>query len=152
MWFFEALASGFTHPTDPGRLQWFRIVFGTVLTARFALTLGQGGWDRLATGSLSPHVAEQRFGPRGARLLASVYRPVLIVRTVAALALALGLVPRLALLTVLAGAAMELLYLRSPNAVRYTPADRNRPAARRGCRPRPRRRTRRTPRRSASSC
>ncbi|MFD6296634.1 hypothetical protein ACFWFU_17675 [Streptomyces sp. NPDC060235] len=28
--------------------------------------------------------------------------------------------PRLALLTVLAGAAMELAYLRSPNAVRYT--------------------------------
>ncbi|MFI8089096.1 hypothetical protein ACIF9R_12375 [Streptomyces sp. NPDC086080] len=120
MWFFDALASGFTHPTEPGRVQWFRIIFGTVLTARFALALGQGGWDRLTTGSLSLHLTEQRFGPRRARLLASAYRPVLIVRTAAALVLALGLVPRLALLVVLAGAAMELLYLRSPNAVRYT--------------------------------
>ncbi|MFC9816538.1 hypothetical protein ACFVJM_31265 [Streptomyces virginiae] len=120
MWFFDALASGFTRPTDPGRLQLFRIVFGTVLTARFALALGQGGWDRLTPGSLSLHLAEQRFGPRRARLLASVYRPTLLIRTTAALALALGIVPRLALVVVLAGAAMELLYLKSPNAVRYT--------------------------------
>lgn len=120
MWFFDALASGFTRPTDPGRLQLFRIIFATVLTARFALALGQGGWDRLTPDSLSFHLAEQRFGPRHARLLASVYRPALILRTLAALALAAGYAPRLALLAVLAGAAMELLYLRSPNAVRYT--------------------------------
>ncbi|MFI8266711.1 hypothetical protein [Streptomyces sp. NPDC085665] len=120
MWFFDALASGFTRPTDPGRLQLFRIIFATVLTARFALALGQGGWDRLTPDSLSFHHAEQRFGPRRARLLASVYRPALILRTLAALALAAGYAPRLALLAVLAGAAMELLYLRSPNAVRYT--------------------------------
>ncbi|MEU1371620.1 hypothetical protein ABZ454_36680 [Streptomyces sp. NPDC005803] len=120
MWFFDALASGFQYPTDPGRLQWFRILFGTVLTARFALSLGQGGWDRFAPGSLSLHLAEQRFGPRRARILAGVYRPALIIRTIAALALAAGLLPRLTLLVVLAGAAMELLYLKSPNAVRYT--------------------------------
>ncbi|MER5904305.1 hypothetical protein ABT150_30095 [Streptomyces mirabilis] len=111
MWFFDAVGSGFQHPTDPGRLQWFRIVFGTVCTARFALSIGQGGWDRLVPGSISLHLAEQRFGAGRARLLASVYRPVLIVRTVAALALAAGLVPRLSLLLLLAGAAMELLYL-----------------------------------------
>ncbi|WP_406511032.1 hypothetical protein OG851_00050 [Streptomyces sp. NBC_00161] len=120
MWFFDALASGFQHPTDPGRLQWFRILFATVLTARFALSLGQGGWDRFAPASLSLHLAEQRFGPRRARLLASIYRPALILRTIAALALAAGPVPRLSLLVALAGAAMELLYLKSPNAVRYT--------------------------------
>lgn len=120
MWFFDALASGFQHPTDPGRLQWFRILFGTVLTARFALSIGQGGWDRLTSGSLSIHLVEERFGPARARLLARVYRPALVIRTVAALALAAGLAPRLSLLVVLAGAAMELLYLKSPNAVRYT--------------------------------
>ncbi|WP_340375976.1 hypothetical protein U5640_12930 [Streptomyces sp. SS7] len=43
-----------------------------------------------------------------------MYRPALLVRTAAALALAAGLVPRLSLLLVLAGAAMELLYLKSP--------------------------------------
>ncbi|MEU9267250.1 hypothetical protein AB0E04_17620 [Streptomyces sp. NPDC048251] len=120
MWFFDALASGFTSSTDPGRLQLFRIIFGIVLTARFTLAFRQGGWDRLAQGSLSLHLADQRFGPARARLLASVYRPALIIRTTAAAALAVGLVPRLALLVVLAGAAMELLYLKSPNAVRYT--------------------------------
>ncbi|MFF7954007.1 hypothetical protein [Streptomyces griseorubiginosus] len=120
MWFFNAVASGFQLPTDPGRLQAFRIVFGVVCTARFALSIGQGGWDRLAPGSLSLHLAEQRFGPGRARLLASVYRPALLVRTATALALAAGLVPRLSLLLVLAGAAMELLYLKSPNTVRYT--------------------------------
>jgi hypothetical protein len=120
VWFFDALASGFTRPTDPGRLQWFRIIFGTVLTARFALAFGQGGWDRLGPGSLSAHLAEQRLGPARARLLISVYRPALIIRTCAAPALALGFAPRLALLMVLAGAAMELLYLKSPNAIRYT--------------------------------
>ncbi|MFJ9100607.1 hypothetical protein ACIRJM_19265 [Streptomyces sp. NPDC102405] len=36
------------------------------------------------------------------------------------LALAAGLLPQPSLLLVLAGAAMELLYLKSPNAVRYT--------------------------------
>ncbi|MFE1367257.1 hypothetical protein ACFW84_23880 [Streptomyces anulatus] len=120
MWFFEAVASGFQYPTDPGRIQWFRILFGTVLTARFALSFGQGGWDRFAPGSLSLHLAEQRFGPRPAHLLAGVYRPALIIRTIAALTLAAGLAPRLSLLIVLTGTAMELLYLKSPNAVRYT--------------------------------
>ncbi|MFE7935119.1 hypothetical protein ACFU6S_41640 [Streptomyces sp. NPDC057456] len=120
MWFFDALTSGFQHPTDPGRLQWFRIVFGTVCTLRFALAFGQGGWDRLAPASLSAHLAEQRFGPARARLLITVYRSALIARTAAAFALATGLAPRPALLLVLAGAAMELLYLKSPNAVRYT--------------------------------
>ncbi|MGW0883467.1 hypothetical protein [Streptomyces sp. NPDC002671] len=120
MWFFDAAASGFQHPTDPGHLQSFRITFGTVLTLRFILAFGQGGWDRFTPGSLSAHLAEQRLGPARARLLITVYRPALIVRTAAALALALGLVPRLALLVVLVGAAMELLYLKSPNAIRYT--------------------------------
>jgi hypothetical protein len=120
VWFFDAVTSGFQHPTDPGRLHWFRIVFGTVCTLRFALSFGQGGWDRLVPGSLSLHLAEQRYGPQRARLLAAVYRPALLTRTAAALTLAAGLVPRLSLLLVLAGAAMELLYLKSPNAVRYT--------------------------------
>ncbi|GAA0907720.1 hypothetical protein [Streptomyces thermoalcalitolerans] len=120
MWFFDALTSGFQHPTDPARLHLFRIVFGAVLTARFALSFGQGGWDRLTPGSLSVHVTEQRFGPARTRLLVAVYRPALVVRTVAAVALTIGLVPRLALLLVLAGISMELMYLKSPNAVRYT--------------------------------
>ncbi|MFD9483658.1 hypothetical protein ACFWBX_06560 [Streptomyces sp. NPDC059991] len=120
MWFYDAVATGFQHPTDPGRLQWFRILFGAVLTARFALSLGQGGWHRFSPGSLSLHLAEQRFGPARARLLATGYRPALLIRTTAAVALAAGLAPRLSLLLVLAGAAMELLYLKSPNAVRYT--------------------------------
>ncbi|MFF8601869.1 hypothetical protein ACF065_27615 [Streptomyces sp. NPDC015232] len=120
MWFFDAFASGFQYPTDPGRLQHFRLVFGAVLTLRFALSIGQGGWNRLTDGSLSLHLAEQRFGSRRARLLAVVYRPALVLRTAAAVILTAGLAPRLALLVVLAGAAMELLYLKSPNAVRYT--------------------------------
>ncbi|MEU3353087.1 hypothetical protein [Streptomyces sp. NPDC037389] len=120
MWFFDAFASGFQHPTAPGQLQWFRITFGTVLTLRFALAFGQGGWERFAATSISAHLAEQRLGPARARLLITLYRPALIVRTAAALALACGLAPRLALLPVLAGAAMELLYLKSPNAIRYT--------------------------------
>ncbi|MGW2692307.1 hypothetical protein ACWC3Y_10650 [Streptomyces sp. NPDC001296] len=120
MWFFDALANGFRQPTDPARLEWFRIIYGTVLTARFALAIGQGGWSRFIPGSISAHLAEQRLGQRRARLLVTVYRPTLIVRTLAAFALAAGFAPRLALLAVLAGAAMELLYLKSPNAVRYT--------------------------------
>ncbi|GHI98020.1 hypothetical protein [Streptomyces olivaceus] len=117
MWFFDALASGFQYPTDPARLHWFRIVFATVLAARFALSFGQGGWDRLTPDSLSTRLVEQRLGPARARLLVRAYRPALVIRTCAALALALGLVPHLMLLLVLAGAAMELLYLKSPNAV-----------------------------------
>lgn len=66
-WFFDAFTSGFQHPTDPGRLQWFRIVFGTVCTLRFALAFGQGGWNRFAPGSLSSHLAEQRFDAARAR-------------------------------------------------------------------------------------
>lgn len=120
MWIFDALASGFRSPTDPGRLQLFRIVYGTVLTVRFALSFGQGGWKRFEPRSLSLRLAEQRFGPRRGRLLARLYRPALITRTAAAVALAAGIVPRLALLVVLAGAAMELLYLKSPSAVRFT--------------------------------
>ncbi|MGW2501843.1 hypothetical protein ACWCXL_12125 [Streptomyces sp. NPDC001588] len=120
MWFFDALTNGFHQPTTPARLEWFRIIYGTVLTARFALSIGQGGWNRFTPGSLSTHLAKQRLGPRRAHLLTAAYRPALIARTVAALALAAGLAPRLALLAVLAGAAMELLYLKSPNAIRYT--------------------------------
>ncbi|MFC4506056.1 MULTISPECIES: hypothetical protein [Streptomyces] len=53
MWFSDALATGFRHPTDLARLQTYRILFGTVLTLRFALTFGQGGWTRFAPTSLS---------------------------------------------------------------------------------------------------
>ncbi|MEU6495707.1 hypothetical protein [Streptomyces sp. NPDC046984] len=120
MWFFDALTNGFQQPTTPARVEWFRIIYGTVLTARFALSIGQGGWNRFASGSLSVHLAEQRLGPHRAHLLTTAYRPALIARTAAALALAAGLAPRLALVAVLAGAAMELLYLKSPNAIRYT--------------------------------
>ncbi|MEU9272352.1 hypothetical protein AB0E04_44185 [Streptomyces sp. NPDC048251] len=120
MWFFDTVASGFQRPTDPGHVQWFRIIFATVLTLRFVLAFGQGGWDRLTPGSLSAALAEERLGPTRARLLATIYRPALIIRTCAALALALGPAPRPALIVTLAGAAMELLYLKSPNAVRYT--------------------------------
>ncbi|MEH0432144.1 hypothetical protein ACKI1I_42940 [Streptomyces turgidiscabies] len=120
MWFFYALASGFRSPTDPGRLQLFRIAYGSVLALRFALSFGQGGWSRFAPGSLSLRLAQQRFGPRRSRLLAGVYRPALIVRTAAAVILAAGIAPRLTLLLVLAGTAMELLYLKSPAAVRFT--------------------------------
>ncbi|MET8956696.1 hypothetical protein [Streptomyces sp. NPDC004533] len=120
MWFFEAIADGFQAPTDPARLQLFRIIFGTVCAARFALSIGQGGWTRFAPTSISTHLAHQRYGPTRARLLAIAYQPILIARTAAAVALAAGLAPRLALLLVLAGAAMELLYLKSPNAIRYT--------------------------------
>ncbi|MCX4554313.1 MULTISPECIES: hypothetical protein [unclassified Streptomyces] len=120
MWFFDAVTSGFQNSTDPGRLQQFRIVFGTVCVLRFALSIGQGGWDRFVPSSISTHLAAERFGPSRASLLASAYRPVLIIRTAAAVALAAGLAPRLSLLLVLAGIAMELLYLKSPNAVRYT--------------------------------
>ncbi|KOU63967.1 hypothetical protein ADK55_07765, partial [Streptomyces sp. WM4235] len=59
-------------------------------------------------------------GPARARPLARVYRPALIMPPIAAPALAAGLLPRISLPLVLAGAAMELLYLKSPNAVRYT--------------------------------
>ena len=120
MWFFDALAAGFDHPTDPARLQVFRIIFGTVCTLRFVLAFGQGGWDRFIPGSLSLHIAHERFGAARARLLAAVYRPALIVRTAAALALTVGMAPRLALVLVLAGISMEFAYLKSPNAVRYT--------------------------------
>ncbi|UUU18945.1 hypothetical protein [Streptomyces sp. DSM 40750] len=119
MSFVDALASGFQHPTDPGRLHLFRIVYGTVCALRFALALGQGGWDRFTPGSLSTYTAEQRFGPVRARLLTGAYRPVLTARTAAAVALAAGLAPPAALVMVLAGTAMELCYLKSPNAVRY---------------------------------
>ncbi|MFF2902894.1 hypothetical protein [Streptomyces sp. NPDC057966] len=84
------------------------------------LSIGQGGWDRLIPGSLGLNLAEQRLGPAKARLLATVYRPALLIRTASALCLAAGLAPRIALLFVLAGATMELLYLKSPNAVRFT--------------------------------
>ncbi|MFB7594662.1 hypothetical protein [Streptomyces sp. NPDC056160] len=120
MWFCDALASGFQQPTDPVRLQIFRIVFGTVVAMRFLLSFGQGGWHRFTDGSLSAHLAETRCGPVRARLLLTLYQPALIVRAAAAVALAAGVLPRAALLLVLAGAAMELSYLKSPNAVRYT--------------------------------
>lgn len=120
MWFFDALMSGFRSSTDPGHLQLVRIIYGTVHTARFTLSFGQGGWRRFAPGSLDLRLAKQRFGPRRGRLLAGVYRPALILRTAAAVALAAGLAPRLSLPLVLAGAAMDLLYLKSPSAVRFS--------------------------------
>ncbi|MFH0176663.1 hypothetical protein [Streptomyces cacaoi] len=97
-------------------------MFGTVCTLRFAVAVafGQCGWDRFSPGSLSSYLAGRRFGPTRARCLIALYRPALIVRTAAALALVCGVVPRPALLLVLSGASMELLYMKSLNAVRYT--------------------------------
>lgn len=118
-WLFDAFGSGFQHPTDPARLQLFRIVYGTVLTLRFTLSLGQGGWAFMSPGSVHLDIIEQRDGRRWARFMAAVYRPALIIRTGAALGLAAGLLPRVALVLVLAGLSMELRYLKSANAVRY---------------------------------
>lgn len=120
MWWCEAIVAGFDYPTDPGRLQVFRILFGATLALRFALSIGQGGWHRFAPDSLSTQLACDRFGHTRGHLLACLYRPALILRIVAAAALTAGVVSRLSLLLVLAGAAMELAYMKSPNAIRYT--------------------------------
>ncbi|MFJ7911398.1 hypothetical protein [Kitasatospora sp. NPDC096204] len=118
-WFSDAVTSGFRYPTDPSRLQLFRIAFGAVLTVRFAAAFTSGGWNRFAPGQVQAAFARRRHGDTRARVLFAVYRPMLVLRALAAPALALGLAPRLTLSIVLAGAATEFAYLRSPSAVRY---------------------------------
>ncbi|GAA2679882.1 MULTISPECIES: hypothetical protein [Actinosynnema] len=120
MWWVEALAAGFDHPVRTGRVQLFRLVFGTVLALRFALALGWGGWSRLVPGSLEAGLVQRRLGPVRARLLLVSYRPMLLARLAAALALATGLAPKAALVVAMAGLAMETGYLRAPAAVRYS--------------------------------
>ncbi|MFE7528026.1 hypothetical protein ACFU7Y_20255 [Kitasatospora sp. NPDC057542] len=119
VWLFDAVTSGFQYPTDPSRLQMFRIAFGAVLTFRFAAAFTSGGWNRFAPDQVQAAFARRRHGDTRARVLFAVYRPMLVLRALAAPALALGLAPRLTLPIVLAGATTEFAYLRSPSAVRY---------------------------------
>ncbi|MFF2657289.1 hypothetical protein ACFVUH_07975 [Kitasatospora sp. NPDC058032] len=119
MWFFDALRSGFQYPTDEARLQYFRIILGLALTARFLLALGHGGWNRFAPGTYSAFALTKRIGERRFHCLARVYKPVLAARPVAALALSVGVLPRLSALLVIAALAYELAYAKSPNTLRF---------------------------------
>ncbi|MFJ8472423.1 hypothetical protein [Kitasatospora sp. NPDC094011] len=119
MWFLDALASGFQHPTDEARLQYFRIILGLALAIRFLLALGHGGWNRFAPGTYSTFALTKRIGEQRFHRLARAYKPVLAARPAAALALAAGVLPRLSALLVIAALAFELTYARSPNTLRY---------------------------------
>lgn len=119
MWLFESLATGFHSPVDDARMQWFRIIFGLVCACRFTLALGHGGWWRFAPGSLGAHTLLDRLGARRFRTFAALYQPILVARIVPAICLAAGLLPRLSTVLVLAGLAVELYYVRSPNSIRY---------------------------------
>ncbi|MFB8235494.1 hypothetical protein ACFC58_02990 [Kitasatospora purpeofusca] len=119
MWFLDALAGGFRHPTDEARMQYFRIALGLALTVRFLLALGHGGWSRFIPGSYSAFALTRRIGARRFRRFARVYRPILAARPAAALALATGVLPRLSALLVIGALAFELIYAKSPNTLRY---------------------------------
>jgi hypothetical protein len=101
MWFLDAVASGFQRPSDPGRVQLFRIAFGVVCTLRCARAE-----QRFAL--VGPTASPVCTGPRRCSVRAppSHWRP--------------GSSPNLRCCWCWPGAAMELLYLKSPNSVRYT--------------------------------
>ena len=128
VWFFDSLVAGFRYPTDEARIQWFRIIFGLVCTCRFALAFGHGGWNRFAPDThpggmvgkkFSAFALERRIGESRFRTFARIYKPVLVARLVAPIALTVGILPHLSVLLVIAGLAFELIYVSSPNSIRY---------------------------------
>lgn len=119
MWLCDSLATGFHFPVDDAAMQWFRIIFGLVCACRFILAIGHGGWQRFAPGSLGAHALAARIGERRFRVFATLYQPFLLVRIGPALCLAAGVLPRLSIVLVIAGIAVETWYIRSPNSIRY---------------------------------
>jgi hypothetical protein len=119
VWFFDSFATGFHFPVDDARMQWFRIIFGVVCVCRFALAIGHGGWQRFAPGSFGAHTLAGRIGERRFRVFAKLYQPILLARIVPAICLAAGVLPRLSIVLVIAGFAVEMCYIQSPNSIRY---------------------------------
>src|SRR5260221_9771099 len=102
MWLVDTILHGFQDRSPDWRIQAFRVFFGVACTAKFTVALGHGGLARMAPGSLGWFQMRAAFGDRRGGLLADAYRPVLIVRLVAAVAVLCGFGTPIALLVVLA--------------------------------------------------
>ncbi|MGI5159043.1 hypothetical protein [Microbispora sp. CA-102843] len=110
MWFLEAFVSGFTLPTHEWRLQVFRIIIGAACLLKFSLALGGGGLQRYSSDGYPYYSLVKRHGEDRARIIARLYKPVVMLRIPAAASLMLGLYPKIAALLVLLALAYELLY------------------------------------------
>jgi len=108
MWLVDALRTGFETPLPRWLGAWFVTALGAACLWKFGWDFVSGGWQRMRPGSyLRYSFARQSVVPPR---LASLYRPVLVVRTIATLVLLLGPVPRLAALVIAAALWFELGY------------------------------------------
>jgi hypothetical protein len=118
MWLIESLSHGFRDAAPEWRIQLFRIVFGAACLVKFSVAFGHGGFARMAPGTFGRFQLCAAHGQRRGRLLSDAYRPILMVRWVAAVAVLSGFEPRIALVVVGLGLLFELTYAFRYNTVR----------------------------------
>jgi hypothetical protein len=108
MWLVDAIRTGFDTPLPRWLGAWFTVAIGVACLWKFGWDFASGGWRRMRPGSYLRHAfARQKVVPPR---LAGLYRPVLTIRTVAALVLVLGPTPRLAALVIAGALWFELGY------------------------------------------
>jgi hypothetical protein len=110
VWLLEAATSWFQIPTDESRMQCFRIALGVACFAKFAVALVHGSWHRFAAAAYERYALVRMYGASRAALIAGCYRSVIVLRTLAAAAYGLGLLPRAMGIIVIAGLLFETLY------------------------------------------
>jgi hypothetical protein len=120
VWLFDAFASLFTMPTDEAHMQYFRMGLALACLLKFAVWFSHGAWERLEEGAFPRYDLSRRLGVRRAAFVAAAYRPILVIRPVAAALLLIGVWPKVAALVVMAGLLFELHYEYRSNTLFLT--------------------------------
>lgn len=110
MWLFTSLARGFDYPTHEWRLQLFRILLGTALFWKTAAIVFYGEWRRLERGGYDYFVLARQRGKAWADAVSSVFKPVMMARLFASIAVGAGVETRVALVVAAIGLLCELSY------------------------------------------
>lgn len=110
MWLFNAFRDNFGLPTHEGHLQLFRILFGLACTTKFTESLRHGGWERFAPGTFERHRIMRTQRTHVAEFILATYRPLLIARLLAGVAVLCGVATKEGLVVIVVALAIENYY------------------------------------------
>lgn len=110
MWLASAFFDNFIYVTDESKLQTFRMLLGLACVYKFLIDLIQGGFSRLRDDSFAAMTLATGKWKRLAKVITTLYFPMIICRLVASVALTVGFKPYISLAIVSAGLLYELTY------------------------------------------
>jgi len=114
MWLIDAVVNGFATATPVWHIEAVRALVGIALLAKALLGITRGGWSRFERGSFERFRVD-RSGGRPAAFVARAHRPIIVVRVVSAVAVAIGWAPHTSLAVSIGGLLTEQAVERRRN-------------------------------------